>query len=388
MIQLFHDVRFDWLGNRKYFITISVILMLIGMGSAIVRQVVPGGTEAFNLGVDFKGGTVLTVKFVKQPFPSDSAVRSALEKVGIKDAVIQQNTKKPEEFLIKLAQMSGTEPTAPSATPAPATPPAPGAAPVAGKTQQQQEQAQVDPGAAKAQEALDTFGKRRNPASPTADDAYEIVSRDAVGPIAGRQLRNSAVAVTLLALVGMLMFIAFRFEWTYGAAAVIAVFHDVLVTLGVFSLMQWEISLTVIAALLTIVGFSVNDSIVIFDRIRENLKMRRRVSLYDLTNESINQTLSRTVITSGLVFLSVVALVLFGGEVLQGFSRALLIGVVFGTYSTVAIASPIMVWWQQRLDAAGGNTATVTPVTPVAAPSGTPRPRRPSRPVKAGRAAS
>ena len=125
MIQLFHDVRFDWLGNRKYFIAISVILMLIGMGSAIIRQVSPGGTEAFNLGVDFNGGTVLTVKFIKQPFPSDSAVRSALEKVGIKDAVIQQNTKKPEEFLIKLAQMSGTAPAAPAEAAAPraASPP-------------------------------------------------------------------------------------------------------------------------------------------------------------------------------------------------------------------------------------------------------------------------
>jgi preprotein translocase subunit SecF len=251
--------------------------------------------------------------------------------------------------------------------------------------------AQVDPGTAKALVALDSFGKRRDRTNPTAEDAYEIVSLDAVGPIAGRQLRNSAIAVTLLALVGMLMFIAFRFEWTYGASAVIAVFHDILVTLGVFSIMQWEISLTVIAALLTIVGFSVNDSIVIFDRIRENLKMRRRISLYDLTNESINQTLSRTVITSGLVFLSVLALVLFGGEVLQGFSRALLIGVVFGTYSTVAIASPIMVWWQQRLDAAGGARASASTVPVPSAPASSaskPRPRRPSQTAKAGRAAS
>lgn len=393
MFQLFHDVRFDWLGNRKFFIIVSVVLMLAGLASAVIRQATPGGTEAFNLGVDFNGGTVLTVRFVKQPIPTDTDVRNALNKVGVKDAVIQQNTKKPEEFLIRLPQMAGEAAPAPAATPAP-TPNAaaaqPGATPAPDTASQ--DTAQVDPGAAKAMEALDTFGKRRNPKSAAADDAYEIVSRDAVGPIAGRQLRNSAIAVTLLALVGMLLFIAFRFEWTYGASAVIAVFHDVLVTLGVFSIMQWEISLTVIAALLTIVGFSVNDSIVIFDRIRENLKMRRRISLYDLTNESINQTLSRTVITSGLVFLSVLALVLFGGEVLQGFSRALLIGVVFGTYSTVAIASPIMVWWQQRLDAAsGGATAANTPVTVASRPMSTatkPRPRRPSQAAKAGRSAS
>lgn len=396
MIQLFHDVRFDWLGNRKKFIVVSVLLMLAGLASAVVRQVTPGGTEAFNLGVDFNGGTVLTVRFIKQPIPSDTDVRNALNKVGVKDAVIQQNTKKPEEFLIKLPQMSGESTPAPAPAATPATtatgsPAQPGASPeIAGKPGQ--DSAQVDPGAAKAMDALNTFGKRRDPKNVAADDAYEIIGRDAVGPIAGRQLRNSAIAVTLLALVGMLLFIAFRFEWTYGASAVIAVFHDVLVTLGVFSIMQWEISLTVIAALLTIVGFSVNDSIVIFDRIRENLKQRRRISLYDLTNESINQTLSRTVITSGLVFLSVLALVLFGGEVLQGFSRALLIGVVFGTYSTVAIASPIMVWWQQRLDTDGGGTANANvPVTVASRPMSTatkPRPRRPSQAAKAGRAAS
>jgi len=127
--------------------------------------------------------------------------------------------------------------------------------------------------------------------------------------------------------------------------------------LGFFSIFQWEVSLTVIAALLTLVGFSVNDTIVVFDRIRENRRLHRRDSLYKVTNDSINQTLSRTVITSGLVFLSVLALVLFGGEVLRGFSLALLIGIIFGTYSSVAIASPIMVWWEQRIEAANRAAA-------------------------------
>jgi preprotein translocase subunit SecF len=177
--------------------------------------------------------------------------------------------------------------------------------------------------------------------------------------VAGAQLRNKAIAVTLAALVGILVYIAYRFEWTYGAAAVIAVFHDVLVTLGFFSIFQWEISLTVIAALLTLVGFSVNDTIVVFDRIRENRRLHRRESLYKITNDAINQTLSRTTITNGLVFLSVLAMVLFGGEVLRGFSLALLIGVVFGTYSSVAIASPIMVWWEQRVNAAEKSSAVI-----------------------------
>jgi preprotein translocase subunit SecF len=150
-------------------------------------------------------------------------------------------------------------------------------------------------------------------------------------------------------MVGILLFIAFRYDWTYAAGAVIAVFHDVLITLAFFSVFQWEVSLTVLAALLTLVGFSVNDSIVIFDRIRENLTLHRGESLYKLTNQSINQTMSRTIVTNGLVFLAVLALVLFGGEVLRGFSLALFVGSITGTYSTIAIASPIAIWWQSKL---------------------------------------
>jgi preprotein translocase subunit SecF len=179
-----------------------------------------------------------------------------------------------------------------------------------------------------------------------------------VGEVASKQLRTQALAVTVAALIGMLVFIALRFEWTYGAAAVIAVFHTVLVTLGLFSIFQIEINLTVIAALLTLVGLDVNDSIVVFDRIRENRKLHRRMSLYDVTNLSINQTLSRTIITSGLVFLSVVALVLLGGETLRPFSLCLLMGITFGTYSSIAIGSPIMVWWERKTEASNRLAAS------------------------------
>jgi preprotein translocase subunit SecF len=141
--------------------------------------------------------------------------------------------------------------------------------------------------------------------------------------------------------------VAFRFKsWGFGIGAVIAVFHDVLVTLGIFSLMQWEINLTVIAALLTLVGYSMNDTIVIFDRVRELLRTRRREGLEKLTNDSINQTLSRTIITAGLTFLTVLALLIFGGEVLRSFSWALFIGIIIGAYSTMYIASPFMLWWE------------------------------------------
>src|SRR5918911_4392105 len=326
MIQLFKDVNVDWLGQRRIFIAVSVILLLVGMGSALYRHAFhPHGTEAFNLGIDFKGGTVVTVSF-KQP-PAVDAIRAAVNQAGLSDAIIQPILDKPGQFLIRLPRQ--------------------------GEANTPEAQAGVDVGRARVAQALATFG---------AGNA-EIIGTDAVGEIAGKQLRNQAVAVTLLALVGMLLFIAFRFEWTYGAAAVLAVFHTVLVTLGIFSIFQIEINLTVIAALLTLVGFDVNDSIVVFDRIRENLRLHRRESLYDVVNMSINQTLSRTVITSGLVFLSVVALVFFGGATLRPFALALLAGIIFGTYSSIAIASPIMVWWQQRLEPArtqGTPTAAAT----------------------------
>ena len=325
MFQLFQNVNLDWLKYRKVFIILSTAIMLAGLGSALARHAVPGGTEAFNLGIDFKGGTVVTAEFKQRPAAEE--IRDRLHAKGISDPIIQLLTDKPGQVLIRLPQMESGEA-------------------VAGQTQ-------VDIGRNAVAQALSTFGTQVcvNDEFPAEGNAFKIIGTDAVGAVAGAALRNQAVAVTLLALVGILLYIAFRFEWTYGAAAVIAVFHDVLITLGIFSVFQFEVNLTVIAALLTLVGFSVNDTIVVFDRIRENLRMHRRSNLYDVTNDSINQTLSRTIITSGLVFLSVLALVFFGGEVLRPFSLALLIGIVFGTYSSVAIASPIMVWWQQRLEA-------------------------------------
>jgi preprotein translocase subunit SecF len=325
MLRIFHEINIDWLGKRRLFLGLSIALMLLGMGTALYRhRFHPNGTDAFNLGVDFKGGTVVTARF-KQP-PSVEVLRAAIQQAGVADAVIQPVLSRPGEFLIKVPQQG------------------PASQPETSQTQTQgqipaQTQVGVDPARAKLGQALKTFG----------DGNAEILGTDAVSAVASSQLRTQAIAVTIAALIGMLLFIAFRFEWTYGASAVIAVFHTVLVTLGLFSMFQIEINLTVIAALLTLVGFDVNDSIVIFDRIRENRRLYRRMSLYDVTNLSINQTLSRTVITSGLVFLSVVSLVLLGGETLRPFSLALLMGILFGTYDTIAVAGPIMVWWEKRL---------------------------------------
>jgi preprotein translocase subunit SecF len=320
MFEILKDVKIDWLRHRRWLIAISVLLMLAGLGSAIFRQATD--RQPFNLGVDFKGGTVVTARFKQKP--DDEAIRAALNNKGIHDAVVQPVTDRADTVLIKVPLVEGQD------------------------------------GRSQVREALNTFGSEAPAAVELEADpnaTYKIVGTDAVGAIAGAQLRNKAIAVTLLALVGILVYIAFRFEWTYGMAAVIAVFHDVLVTLGFFSIFQIEVSLNVIAALLTLVGFSVNDTIVVFDRVRENRKLHRRDSLYKITNDAMNQTLSRTIITNGLVFLSVLALVLFGGDVLRAFSLALFIGVIFGTYSSIAIASPIMVWWEQRIEAANRAAA-------------------------------
>lgn len=171
---------------------------------------------------------------------------------------------------------------------------------------------------------------------------YHTGDVEMVGPQVGAQLRNKAVLATLYALAGMLVYIAFRFEWIYGVGAVVACFHDTIITIGLFSIFNKEISMTVIAALLTLVGYSMNDTIVIFDRIRENLKFMRREPLEEVMNKAVNQTLSRTVMTSGLTFLTVMALYIWGGPVLHGFSFALVCGIIVGTYSSVFVASPIV----------------------------------------------
>src|SRR6266566_4077035 len=194
---------------------------------------------------------------------------------------------------------------------------------------------------------------------------FGVYQVEIVGPQVGAQLRKQAVLATVYSLAGMLVYLAFRFELIYGVAAVITVFHDTLITLGAFSLTNKPISLTVIAAILTLIGYSNNDTIVIFDRIRENLKLMRREKLADVVNRSINQTLSRTILTAGLTFLTVLALYLFGGEVLHGFSFALVIGILIGTYSSIAIAAPILVAYQDWRTGRGG-----TGKPPVMVPAG------------------
>lgn len=326
------------MGWRRPLIFVSVALLIAGLISAAGRQLTPGGTDAFNLGVDFQGGSVITAKFRQKPSTDD--IRKALGDAGVDQPIIQDSLDKTDEVLIKISLDDHAQEAA-------------AATQSEGKNNDAAaETRQVDHGVSVVRTALNTFGPEAaqdQTLDQDASAAYKIVGTDYVGPVAGAQLRDAAIIATLLGMVGMLLFIAYRYDWTYAAGAVIAVFHDVLTTLAFFSIFQWEVSLTVLAALLTLVGFSVNDTIVIFDRVRENLSLDRGGSLYELTNKAINQTMSRTVVTNGLTFLSVLALVLFGGEVLRGFSLALFVGCITGTYSTIAIASPIAIWWQSKV---------------------------------------
>jgi len=399
VLELFGPVSIDWMGKAKFFVSLSLLLLAVGGISLFLH----GGPL---YGIDFRGGTLVYVRFVKDPSISD--IRSNLSQGGFPQAIIQKvgNVNRPDihEVVINLDQSALNE-------------------------------QQLDTGRVAIEEALrrsfpvpDASKPDLNAAGPaalaetlvrrdplgfgsTAADRYKAISdvitgfRDSqrggllagvdelrptlaasaavqagrggadavlgalrdtytvgsfairnveiVGPKVGAELRQQALLATLYALAGMLVYIAFRFEWIYGAAAVLACFHDVLITLGLFSIFRFEISLTVIAALLTLVGYSMNDTIVIFDRIRENLRIMRRERLPDIVNKAINQTLSRTILTSGLTFLTVLVLFLLGGSSLRAFSFAMVVGIVVGTYSSFGIAAPMVVAWYRWRDQKG-----------------------------------
>jgi preprotein translocase subunit SecF len=301
-VELFHGANVDWLGKKWYFLGFSLIFSVAGIISMCVHYAHIGSPVP--LSVDFKGGTQVQVQF--QQAPDLAQIRQATVASGISDAtVVNYDEPKNNEVLISLPQQSN-------------------------ETAMDSGREQIV-GALKAH-----YG---NP--------FNVRNVQVVGPTVGNQLKRQATLATLYSMLGMLIYLWFRFQLIYGVAAVIACFHDTLITLGAFALTDKEMSLTVIAAILTLVGYSMNDTIVVFDRIRENLRLSRRESLPDLVNRSINQTLSRTVLTSGLTFLTVLSLFIFGGPVLKGFSFALVVGILIGTYSSIAVAAPMLVAWQE-----------------------------------------
>ena len=380
-MELFRNTNFDFLGKKWPFIGASLVLTLAGLVSLVVK----GGPR---YGIDFQGGTVMTFKFAQTP--DEAKIRSALEGKLSGAPTVQRLIGGQNEVSIGTEGADNAAATR-SQRIVTDTLEKTFAHPESGKLDFNNASAQMlkvrlrDPlakaGLAMGDEQLDklisdmlafrntpprsglisSFGQLSGvpgvtaPVITTLEQECDLAPFTQngvafVGPKVGADLRRYAIRATLLALAGMLAYISFRFEWIYGLAAVIAVFHDTIITLGIFSLFNKEVDLTVIAALLTLVGYSMNDTIVIFDRIRENLRINRRESLYDVINRSVNQTLSRTIMTSGLTFLTVLALFLFGGPVLHGFSFALVVGIIVGTYSSVFIASPIVLFWHDLID--------------------------------------
>jgi preprotein translocase subunit SecF len=373
-VEFFRNSNIDFLGKKWYFLAFSLVFSLAGILSMIFWHGLP-------LGVDFRGGTLVYVKFTHAP--DDNKVRDLLAKAGLKDAKLQRiGQAANNELLISLdiketseqaldsgkntiinaletskdrtkkdlnnasvqtifEQLIGTDPLKAGAD--------------ANKQYQTLAQQIVDIRDKQNGGAVGSFDKFSSLGAAVVDSLQQgfylsdfgVRNVEIVGPQVGDQLKKQAFWAIGMSLLGMLVYLWFRFELIYGVAAVVAVFHDTLVTLGAFSLTNKEISLTVVAAILTLTGYSMNDTIVVFDRIRENVKLLRRESLAEIVNKSINQTLSRTILTSGLTFLTVLSLYLFGGEVLHGFSFALVIGILIGSYSSIAVAAPMLVAYQE-----------------------------------------
>ena len=380
--------KVDWLGLKWIFISISLILTVIA-GVSIVL----GG---LNLGVDFTGGTLVYVKFKEEP--QLERIREILSEAALQaEEVIRFDDPSLNEVQIRMAAVESEEAQVVTLE----------SNQIFEALRQEYDQSQVetgridlnnisksrlstslqelDPEGLRDEQSISEFSEhygeqadkiidyRTNQSGMIQDfseldslgiptevvetlreesylGSFTVISVESVGPKVGEELRSRARAAIGFSLVGMLGYIAVRFWPIYGFAALVALFHDVFITVGIFSLTGREISLTVVAALLTLVGYSINDTIVVFDRVRENLRLMRRSDLGTIINASINQTLNRTIMTSGMTFLAVFSLYLFGGQVLQGFSFALVIGIIVGTYSSIAIASPIVLWWQSYLD--------------------------------------
>ncbi|MGA3125159.1 MAG: protein translocase subunit SecF [Candidatus Korobacteraceae bacterium] len=374
-MELFRSTNIDFLGKKWFFLALSLIFSVAGIASMLFWHHIP-------LGVDFRGGTIVDIKFTQAP--NVNAIRAELDRAGLRNARIQADTRPgTNELLISLDIRETSEQALDQGKENIIKALQAGADPGKidlnniGYTSLQDYLLKADPlhlgTDAPAQYGqiaraivdfrdkthggvLNSVADASSVAPPPVVQALQqdfytsnfgVRNVDIVGPQVGSQLRQRAMLATLYSLLGMLIYLWFRFELIYGVAAVVACFHDTLITVGAFSLLNTEISLTVIAAILTLVGYSMNDTIVVFDRIRENIKLLRKDSLTEIVNKSINQTLSRTVLTSGLTFLTVLALFLFGGEVLHGFSLALVIGIIIGTYSSIFIAAPMLVAYQQ-----------------------------------------
>ena len=294
-MQFFKTPNIDFISRRKTAYFVSGALLLLSITTLIVRGP--------NYGIDFKGGTEIAVRFEKNI--SIRELRETLSESELQDSEIK-SFGRSDEYLFYIEQQRGIS----------------------------------------TSEVTRKIGEEISKAMP--DISYEIRKVDTVGPRIGEELRRAAILACFFALILILVYISIRFEFVFSVGAIVALFHDVIITLGIFNLLGYEISLKEIAAFLTIIGYSLNDTIVVYDRIRENLKILRSENLSTIMNKSINQCLSRTVVTSLTTFVVVLVLFLFGGQVIKGFAFAMLVGVVVGTYSSIFVASPVVLEWQSR----------------------------------------
>jgi preprotein translocase subunit SecF len=291
------DTRFDFIGKRKFALGLSLIALLLCVGSIFFHR-------GLRYGVDFAGGLLVQVKFSKAVDISE--VRKAMDAMGMKDAVVQKFGGE-DEFLIRVE-----------------------------KTSEDLEEASN-----RIQASIKEQFKDQPP---------EIRRVEVVGPKVGQDLKKKALWAVGLSFLGILIYVAFRFhEFAYGLGGIVALFHDIVITYGVISIFNIEYSLTLLAVILTIIGFSINDTIVIFDRVRENVKKMRKENLETIFNVSINETLGRTILTSGTVMMVVIILFLFGGPVIHDFAFTLMIGLISGTYSTIYIAGPVVLLWEKYI---------------------------------------
>ena len=293
-MRLFENTNYDFIKWRWHALVASAILILAGVGFMVARGGMP-------MGIDFTGGTVVVAKF--ESAVADDAVRRALDAVPGEKVIQSYGDAADHAVLIRLPELT------------------------------QEEGTSLEQGARAVVQALTAAGLPK----------FEILSQEIVGPVIGRDLQLKGLYATLASIVGITIYIALRFRPAFAIGAIAATLHDVLVTLAFLVFFGYDLSLNIVAALLTITGYSVNDTIVIFDRVRENLRSSRRDSLERVVNTAVNQTLGRTIITAGTTFLSVLALFLFGGEVLHGFAFTMLVGIVSGTYSTIFIAAAIAI---------------------------------------------
>ncbi len=314
MLRIFYNTHYDFIRPWRIMVALTVGFIVIGLSSLVFTGI--------RYSIDFTGGTIMQLRF-QQP-PDVSRLRSLLDQGGVRNAEIQSFGSN-REYTVRAQDLAASR---------------------GGST---------DSVATEVRGILDkVFGKQ-----------YQVVRTESVGPRVGSELRNGAIKAVLLSFLLTLLYLAWRFEWRFGVAAVIATAHDICTTLAFIKLMNIEVSLTVVAGILTVIGYSLNDTIIIFDRVRENLRRRRREPLYDTINRSVNETLPRSVMTHATALAATIALLIFAGEVIRPFAWVMAFGIFTGTFSSIYVAAPVLLWierrWPREVSNAQGGPAIKKP---------------------------